>query len=157
LNIFSYVENNPVKSTDPYGEKPVFSYPGGGCDDGEEFDLERFLEEFYKEHYGIDIKLLKRELFREVLEDAALMLLAPEASFVRSASQKAKYLQSLLKGRKAPKWANEWLMKGKVPPGHHVDHISPLSTGGKDIPENMRLQGIDLHKTHHKYYHPWRD
>ena len=50
---------------------------------------------------------------------------------------------------------NQWLKEGKVPPGHQVDHLEPLSIGGKDIPMNMRLKDIASHKTRHKYYRPW--
>jgi len=49
----------------------------------------------------------------------------------------------------------QWLRKGKTPPGYEVDHIKPLSIGGADDASNMRLQGADLHKTHHKWYRPW--
>ena len=67
------------------------------------------------------------------------------------------YLKNLMEDGKNPKWMNQWFEKGKVPPGYHVDHIKPLSVGGKDLPENMRLLDIDGHKTHHKFYRPWQN
>ncbi len=50
---------------------------------------------------------------------------------------------------------NQWLLKGKVPPGVQVDHKIPLSIGGKDLPSNMRLLDIATHKLHHRFYQPW--
>jgi hypothetical protein len=76
---------------------------------------------------------------------------------VRSSYQKKKFLKQLALDRKNPKWMNQWLKKGKVPPGYQVEHVKPLSIGGADKPSNMKLRDIDMHKTHHKYYHPWRD
>ena len=35
----------------------------------------------------------------------------------------------------------------KVPEGYQVDHIIPLSQGGKDEPQNMQLIPTELHKT----------
>ena len=55
-----------------------------------------------------------------------------------------------------PKWMNQWLQKGEVPPGHHVDHIKPVSIGGDDLPSSMRLLDIDFHKLHHKFHRPWQ-
>jgi len=75
---------------------------------------------------------------------------------VRSGAQKSAFLKQLADGGKSPKYMNQWLKQGKVPPGYQVDHIKPLSIGGKDVPANMRLQGTDLHTTHHKYYRPWQ-
>lgn len=37
-----------------------------------------------------------------------------------------------------------------------VVHIMPLSIGGPDTPDNMRLPDIDMHKMHHRYYRPWK-
>ena len=74
---------------------------------------------------------------------------------VRNQVQKSAYLKQMAESGKSPKWMNQWLSKGKVPPGYQVDHIKPLSIGGADAPSNMRLQGIDLHKTHHQFYRPW--
>jgi len=34
----------------------------------------------------------------------------------------------------------------EVPAGYHVDHIIPLSQGGRDVPENMQLITIEQHK-----------
>lgn len=57
-----------------------------------------------------------------------------------------------------PKWMNQWFSKGKVPPGYHVDHIKPISIGGKDVPANMRLLDIDFHiNIHHKLFRPWQN
>jgi hypothetical protein len=57
---------------------------------------------------------------------------------------------------KYPKWMNQWLRKGKTPPGYSVDHIKPLSIGGADLPSNMRLLDDNFHfKIHHKLYKPW--
>ncbi len=50
----------------------------------------------------------------------------------RSASAKNSFLKSL--------GYNE------VPAGYHVDHIIPLSQGGRDVPENMQLITIEQHK-----------
>jgi len=76
---------------------------------------------------------------------------------VRSSAQKAKFLKQLGESGKAPKWMNQWLKEGKVPPGYEVDHIKPLSIGGEDIPSNMRLVDIDFHHLHHSpgFYRPW--
>jgi hypothetical protein len=74
----------------------------------------------------------------------------------RSMSQRAAYLKQLGASGKSPSWMNQWLLKGKVPPGYHVDHKIPLSIGGRDIPANMRLNLIKNHRLHHKYYRPWR-
>jgi RHS repeat-associated protein len=73
----------------------------------------------------------------------------------RSIAQRTKFLKNLADDYRTPSWMKQWLNKGKLPPGYEVDHVVPLSVGGDDIPANMRLQGIDLHKTHHKYYRPW--
>ncbi len=74
---------------------------------------------------------------------------------LRSQSQKMTFLKQAADSKLYPKWMNQWLRQGKVPPGYQVDHIIPLSVGGKDIPANMRLIDIDFHKLHHKYYRPW--
>jgi len=50
---------------------------------------------------------------------------------------------------------NQWLDQGKVPPGHQVDHIKPLSIGGKDAPSNLMLLDTATHKTYHQFYRPW--
>jgi RHS repeat-associated protein len=75
--------------------------------------------------------------------------------FSRSSTQKSLFLKELGNSGKNAKWMNNWLLKGKVPPGFHVDHRIPLSIGGKDIPSNMRLLDINFHKLHHSYYRPW--
>jgi hypothetical protein len=76
---------------------------------------------------------------------------------VRSQAQKSLFLKNAANSGKYPKYMNQWLRNGKVPPGYHVDHIKPLSIGGKDAPSNMRLLDIDFHiNIHHKYYRPWQ-
>lgn len=75
---------------------------------------------------------------------------------LRSAYQKSIYLRELAESGKLPKWMNQWLKNGKVPPGYQVDHKLPLSVGGKDIPSNMRLNQTLNHWMHHIFYHPWR-
>jgi hypothetical protein len=75
---------------------------------------------------------------------------------VRSQAVKRQFLISMSRNPNTPSWMKPWLSRGQVPPGYQVDHINPLSIGGPDIPSNMRLQGIDLHKLHHFHYHPWR-
>jgi hypothetical protein len=75
----------------------------------------------------------------------------------RNQAQKSLFLKNAANSGMYPKWMNQWLKKGKVPPCYNVDHIKPLSIGGKDLPSNMRLLDIDFHKNiHHKYYSPWR-
>jgi len=74
---------------------------------------------------------------------------------VRSQAAKQRFLRSLADDPNTPSWMKPWLRVGRVPPGYDVDHIKPLSIGGPDTPANMRLQGTDLHRTHHKYYPPW--
>ena len=75
----------------------------------------------------------------------------------RSQSQKVLFLKNAAESGKYPKWMNQFLKEGKVPPGYHVDHIKPISIGGEDIPANMRLLDIDFHiNIHHKLYRPWQ-
>lgn len=76
----------------------------------------------------------------------------------RSQTAKSNYLKELGQSGKAPKWMNQWLSKGKVPPGYAVDHKIPLSIGGEDIPSNMRLVDEAFHKLHHSkgFYRPWQ-
>ncbi|EEE35243.1 hypothetical protein RKLH11_3919 [Rhodobacteraceae bacterium KLH11] len=73
----------------------------------------------------------------------------------RSQAAKSFFLKQLGASGKAPKWMNQYLSKGKVPPGYNVDHQVALSAGGADSPLNMRLKDIATHKTRHKYYRPW--
>jgi hypothetical protein len=73
----------------------------------------------------------------------------------RCVAARSEFLRGMAVGGKAPSWMNQWLQKGKVPPGYHVDHIKPLSIGGADAPSNMRLLDIDMHTTHHRFYRPW--
>ncbi|EDS4738620.1 HNH endonuclease [Salmonella enterica subsp. enterica serovar Oranienburg] len=70
-------------------------------------------------------------------------------------AERSRFLKQLAESGKTPRWMNQWLLKGKVPPGYHVDHIIPISIGGADAPSNMRLIDIMTHTTHHKYYRPW--
>ena len=73
----------------------------------------------------------------------------------RSTGARSEYLRSLTDDPNTASWLKQWLREGRVPPGHQVDHIKPLSIGGADVPANMRLQGTDLHRTHHQFYDPW--
>jgi RHS repeat-associated protein len=73
----------------------------------------------------------------------------------RSTAARSTFLRGMAESGKAPSWMNQWLQRGKVPPGYHVDHIKPLSIGGADAPANMRLLDIDMHTTHHQFYRPW--
>jgi RHS repeat-associated protein len=73
----------------------------------------------------------------------------------RSESASRQFLRSLADDCGTAKWMRPWLQAGRRPPGYEIDHIVPLSIGGKNVPANMRLQGIDLHRLHHRYYHPW--
>jgi hypothetical protein len=50
---------------------------------------------------------------------------------------------------------NQWLSKGKVPPGYNVHHLKPLSIGGLDISANMRLVEIRLHRIIHPVDKRW--
>ncbi len=75
----------------------------------------------------------------------------------RSSSARRNYLKSLADHPNTPAWQRQWLRQGKSPPGYEVDHVKPISAGGADAPGNMRLQGTDLHKLHHRNYAPWRN
>ncbi|ADL53276.1 hypothetical protein Clocel_3603 [Clostridium cellulovorans 743B] len=76
----------------------------------------------------------------------------------RSQTTKSIFLKELGASGKAPKWMNQWLSEGKVPPGYEVGHKVPLSIGGEDIPSNMRLLDEAFHKLHHSkgFYRPWQ-
>jgi RHS repeat-associated protein len=74
---------------------------------------------------------------------------------LRSISQKKEFLKELGKSGKVASWMKQWLKKGKNPPGYDVDHIKPISVGGKDLPKNMRLIDRAFHRMHHKRYRPW--
>jgi hypothetical protein len=78
---------------------------------------------------------------------------------LRNQAAKEAFLKQLAASGKAPKWMNQWLSKGRVPPGYEVDHIVPLSIGGQDIPSNMRLLDKAFHDLHHSpgFYRPWED
>lgn len=79
------------------------------------------------------------------------------SGIIRSQYQKSLFLKNAANSKLYPKWMNQWLRQGKVPPGYHVDHIIPLSIGGEDLPSNMRLLDIDFHiNIHHYYYKPWQ-
>ncbi|WP_369793097.1 VENN motif pre-toxin domain-containing protein [Thermopetrobacter sp. TC1] len=75
----------------------------------------------------------------------------------RNRAAKKFFLRQLAASGKAPKWMNQWLIKGKVSPGYEVDHIKPLSIGGEDSPLNMRLLDIKTHREWHTIYSPWRN
>ena len=45
--------------------------------------------------------------------------------------------------------------EGGGPPGYHYDLIQPLVILDPDTAATMRLQGIDLHRTHLKPYRSW--
>ena len=77
--------------------------------------------------------------------------------YVRSSAARSRFLRGLGESGKTPKWMNQWLTKGKVPPGYNVDHIRPLSIGGTPGSENMRLYLKADHDMWHSYYHPWRE
>lgn len=74
---------------------------------------------------------------------------------IRSRSVTRQFLQSLATDPRTPSWMKPWLKAGLRPPGYEIDHIRPLSIGGRDLPDNMRLHGTDLHRLHHRFYHPW--
>jgi hypothetical protein len=88
----------------------------------------------------------------EIYKDANGIVGSPN----RSQAERAKFLKQLADNDRTPRWMNQWLKKGKVPPGYEVDHIKPLSVGGPDKPFNMRLLDGDLHDIHHRYYRPWQ-
>lgn len=71
---------------------------------------------------------------------------------VRSSYQKMKYLKELGKSGKTAKWMKQWLQKGNVPPGHQVHHIKPLFKGGLDVPRNMKLIDIKMHRAFHRLF-----
>jgi len=73
---------------------------------------------------------------------------------VRSVAQRNSYLRGALD--RLPKWMRGFINRGRVPPGHQVDHVTPLSVGGADVPANMRLRTIADHRTRHQFYRPWR-
>jgi hypothetical protein len=73
----------------------------------------------------------------------------------RSAATHRQSLRSLADDYRTPSWMKSCLREGELPPGYEVDHIKPLSIGGPDTPANMRLQGTDLHRLHHRFYRPW--
>jgi hypothetical protein len=70
----------------------------------------------------------------------------------RSSYQKMKYLKELAKSGKSPKWMKQWLTKGRVPPGYQVHHKVPLFRGGADLPRNMKLIDIKMHRTFHRLF-----
>jgi RHS repeat-associated protein len=74
---------------------------------------------------------------------------------VRSSTAKSTFLKELGASGKAPSWMNQWLSKGKVPPGYNVHHYKPISIGGFDISTNMRLVTIKIHRLIHKFDRRW--
>ena len=78
-----------------------------------------------------------------------------ETGQVRSLTQRNLFLRELAASGKAPRWMNQYLPRGKVPAGYEVDHLKPLSIGGLDTAENMRLKLFLDHRNRHRYYMPW--
>jgi hypothetical protein len=74
----------------------------------------------------------------------------------RSSAMKERFLREFANSGNAPSEQIPWLQQGRVPPGYNVDHRIPLSMGGPDTTENMRLILIADHVIRHRYYHPWR-
>ena len=72
----------------------------------------------------------------------------------RSIAQRTAFLKQLHPSGLAPRWMNQYLPKGRVPPGYHVDHIRALFDGGLDVPENMALKLISQHIIRHRWYRP---
>jgi len=74
---------------------------------------------------------------------------------VRSQGARSQFLRSLADDYRTASSMKPWLERGQVPPGYEVDHIKPLSVGGEQVASNMRLQAVDLHRLHHRFYRPW--
>ncbi len=74
----------------------------------------------------------------------------------RSITNRNAFLTQVMESGKSPKWMNQWLKNGRVPPGYQVDHIIPLSIGGLDTPSNMRLLLTADHTIWHILYRPWQ-
>jgi RHS repeat-associated protein len=72
----------------------------------------------------------------------------------RSTAQKKAFLKQLKESGKVPKWMNQWLNRGNVPPGYNIDHIIPLFRGDPDVPGNMRLKLIADHTNRHRLLRP---
>jgi len=70
----------------------------------------------------------------------------------RSQTIKRHFLKQAAASGKHPKWMNQWLKKGKVPPGFNVDHQKALFDGGLDEIPNLRLKDISTHVNRHRYY-----
>jgi len=70
----------------------------------------------------------------------------------KSSYLKVKYLKELAKSEKSQKWMNQWLTKGRVPPRHQVHHRIPFFRGGADLPSNMKLIDIKMHRTYHRLF-----
>lgn len=79
-----------------------------------------------------------------------LSLASPVLAKSRSSSSGSKYYKSSgIKIQRSTSAKQQFLkQKGysKVPRGYEVDHIRPLSAGGRDTPSNMQL----LTKTQHR-------
>ncbi|WP_298140191.1 hypothetical protein [Flavobacterium sp.] len=69
-------------------------------------------------------------------------------------AQRSAFLKDAAASGKYSSWMKQWLSRGKVPPGYHVDHQKALFDGGLDIPANMRLKDISIHINRHRYYRP---
>ncbi len=72
----------------------------------------------------------------------------------RSMAQRSMFLKDAATSDKYPSWMNQWLNRGKVPPGYHVDHFKALFDGGIDVPSNMLLKDILTNINIHRCYRP---
>ena len=87
---------------------------------------------------------------------ATIIAPGPKVGVARSAATRAGFLRGLAESGKTPRWMNQFLRAGRVPPGYNVEHILPLSVGGLDVATNMRLNMVANHRLIHRWYHPWR-
>jgi len=150
INLFTYVDSDPVGSIDPEGLSVVY-IEGYHIPTRQEF--EGFLGDLGLENIPDWLKTWSYAFYA----DPGLPVAPSGSCIIRSSAQKANFLKELGKGGKFAKWMNNWLSRGKVPPGYNVDHILPLSTLGKDVPKNMRLLDVKTHRIHHRFYQPWRN
>ena len=78
----------------------------------------------------------------------------PKPSAPRSMATRAAFLRSQANNPNVPSHLKPWLRRGQLPPGYTVHHRKALYDGGTDSVDNMVLQGVDLHRTTHRYYRP---